>query len=96
MTRKQYIGAPNCWKRRKKTGEVVCRQCKMPRTPEGHDPCIADLPGVDFACCGHGDHPGYVAFKNGHVIRGYFDSIPQTKVPSADWNKSVPDEEHDA
>lgn len=32
----------------------VCRTCKRPPTVRGHDPCIADLPGVNFACCGHG------------------------------------------
>lgn len=28
-------------------------------TPAGHDPCIADLPGVYFACCGHGGEAGF-------------------------------------
>lgn len=30
-------------------------QCGIPRTRRGHDGCIADLPGVHFACCGHND-----------------------------------------
>ena len=31
-----------------------CRVCGDLRTPELHDPCIARLPGVMQACCGHG------------------------------------------
>jgi hypothetical protein len=51
----------------------LCPKCKLPPTPEGHDPCIANLPGVDYACCGHGVELGYVMFSNGQVIRGRFD-----------------------
>ena len=50
-----------------------CGQCGGMPTEKGHDPCIADLPGVVNACCGHGTHSGYVHFENGLVIRGYFD-----------------------
>lgn len=32
---------------------------------DGHDPCIAHLPGVSHACCGHGKKPGYIYFTNG-------------------------------
>jgi hypothetical protein len=35
--------------------ERPCPACHRHRTPAGHDPCIADLPGVKAACCGHGD-----------------------------------------
>lgn len=45
-----------------------CARCGMPPTETGADPCIADLPGVVFACCGHGAN-GYVAFANGRVVR---------------------------
>jgi hypothetical protein len=31
-----------------------CRCCSTFRTAELHDPCIANLPGVVGACCGHG------------------------------------------
>ena len=31
-----------------------CPKCHQYRTAEGHDPCIADLPGVRGACGGHG------------------------------------------
>lgn len=37
----------------------------------GHDPCIANLPGITDACCGHGKE-GYLGFENGIVIRGKF------------------------
>lgn len=46
-----------------------CPTCKLERTDEGHDPCIANLPGVAFACCGHGFQMGYVCFDNGVVLR---------------------------
>ena len=32
---------------------MTCPTCDKERTKKGHDPCIADLPGVYFACCGH-------------------------------------------
>lgn len=38
------------------------------------DPCLGILPGVKYACCGHGDRGGgYVFFKNGVTIR--FDEL---------------------
>ena len=60
--------------------ERQCVKCgKMP-TKEGHDACIANLPGVISACCGHGVHDaeleelgyGYIHFENGITIRGHF------------------------
>lgn len=51
----------------------VCRVCKQRRTSQGHDPCLGHLPGVDFACCGHG-REGYVSI-DGKVIRGKFDHL---------------------
>jgi hypothetical protein len=60
-----------------------CRACgAVEPTPEGHDPCIANLPGVDFACCGHGRQPGYVAFTNGTVIRGEFEEFHGWRDPA--------------
>jgi hypothetical protein len=50
-----------------------CPKCGRHQTGDGHDPCIANLPGVRAACCGHGVQPGYVAFENGTVIRGVFE-----------------------
>jgi hypothetical protein len=46
-----------------------CRKCDKPRTGDGHDPCIANLPGVQNACCGHGREQGYIMFDNGLIIR---------------------------
>jgi hypothetical protein len=46
-----------------------CPVCKLERTPEGHDPCLGTLPGVKFACCGHGYKRGYIYFTNGIIIR---------------------------
>lgn len=36
---------------------AVCGFCKLvrPPSPDDHDPCIVNLPGVMNACCGHGD-----------------------------------------
>jgi hypothetical protein len=33
------------------------------------DPCIAHLPGIRYACCGHGTGDGYLYFENGIVVR---------------------------
>lgn len=57
----------------------TCAKCNQAPTAEGHDPCIANLPGVAFACCGHGKNLGYVKFKNGTIIRGVFASKGQPK-----------------
>lgn len=46
----------------------VCPVCRQARTAEGHDPCIPNLPGVIYACCGHGGTgvtAGYIYFENG-------------------------------
>jgi hypothetical protein len=43
-----------------------CKLCRQMRTDEGHDPCIANLPGVVFACCGH--KHGYIKFIDGRSI----------------------------
>jgi hypothetical protein len=58
-------------------GRQPCPICGKKRPKNGfrfkHDPCIANLPGVLYACCGHGIHEAYVMFETGHVIRGKFD-----------------------
>lgn len=48
--------------------ERPCGKCGEPRTPEGHDPCIANLPGVMNACCGHGHDRPYVQLWGGEVL----------------------------
>lgn len=62
-----------------------CPRCKQRETAQGHDPCIANLPGVMFACCGHGSrrHKGYVFFENGTILRGRFDV---EHVDMEDWH----------
>lgn len=49
-----------------------CPTCEKRESKNGHDPCIKNLPGVRFACCGHGVHEGYIMFENGTLIRGMF------------------------
>lgn len=49
-----------------------CPHCRLVRGEDRHDPCIGRLPGVEFACCGHGGegaYPGYISFINGVVVR---------------------------
>ena len=52
---------------------LVCPKCKKKPTEDGHDPCIENLPGVKFACCGHGVDEGYIWFENGIMVRGKFE-----------------------
>ena len=54
----------------------ACWLCEKRPTAEGHDPCIANLPGGVFsACCGHGRGPGYVVSKEGEK-REYYTLLP--------------------
>jgi hypothetical protein len=49
----------------------ICPVCHQARTAEGYDPCIPNLPGVKYACCGHGGKGqcgGYLYFENGVCI----------------------------
>ena len=53
------------WKKR------PCGHCGKHNTPEGHDACIANLPGVMNACCGHGHYEdAYIQFDSGRIDRG--------------------------
>ena len=37
-----------------------------------HDDCLGMLPGVKYACCGHGDRDNaYIMFENGVIVRGF-------------------------
>jgi len=52
----------------------------------GPDPCLGNLPGVDNACCGHGDSShAYIRFTNGIIIEG-FDTIKYTEKYEGDIN----------
>jgi hypothetical protein len=57
-------------------GEGNLRPCVLcganPADFDGHDPCMANLPGVRNACCGHGIDEPYVEFEDGRVIIGPF------------------------
>lgn len=44
-----------------------CERCELTLGENGHDPCLETLPGVKFACCGHGGF-GYIKFKNGTTL----------------------------
>lgn len=45
-----------------------CIRCgQLPKN--GHDYCIANLPNVKFACCGHGKEEGYFVTNTDIVIR---------------------------
>ena len=49
-----------------------CRRCGRGPTDTGHDRCLGELPGVKYACCGHGvSVQAYVWFTNGKYLRGF-------------------------
>lgn len=48
-----------------------CGKCGEYRSILGHDPCIANLPGVRNACCGHGiESDAYVIFEDDRRLKG--------------------------
>jgi hypothetical protein len=55
-------------------GERPCATCGEMPTALDHDACIANLPGVSFACCGHGvsdkEWYPYVSLDNGRSLYG--------------------------
>ncbi len=63
---------------------MICSHCKQAKVIGCHDPCIANLPGVKYACCGHGEGPGYISFDNGLSIYFTIDYI-------VDWSTYVDD-----
>ena len=54
-----------------KSEDRPCTRCGKEQSNK-HDACIASLPGVRFACCGHGQGEGYIHFNDGRMIRGTF------------------------
>lgn len=49
-----------------------CKKCGSNHKMTDHDPCLGELPGVDNACCGHGNSEfSYVRFTNGVILRGF-------------------------
>lgn len=55
----------------------ICEHCLMPRTKAGHDPCIADLPGVFFACCGHAGTAGFKDKSGPSTLPYLIEALPQ-------------------
>lgn len=52
--------------------ERKCGHCGAENRGDGHDACIAELPGVTNACCGHGSiEDSYIQFSNGVTVRGF-------------------------
>ena len=48
-----------------------CGMCGLFKTEDDHDACIANLPNVINACCGHGNvDEAYIQFENGSELRG--------------------------
>lgn len=52
-----------------------CKKCgkEFQGSNEGDpDPCLGNLPGVDNACCGHGEESmSYIRFTNGIIVKGF-------------------------
>jgi len=50
----------------------ICKICDQILDYSKPDPCLGYLPGVKYACCGHGEtDTGYISFENGTIV--YFD-----------------------
>ena len=48
----------------------ACAVCGRDVPHASPDPCLGRLPGVLFACCGHGtEKGGYIVFANGVTVR---------------------------
>jgi hypothetical protein len=60
--RKQNFGVASGFER--------CPRCGSEPTTQGHDACLANLPGVVNACCGHGLMPPYATLSSGFCLRG--------------------------
>lgn len=59
--------------------KLRCTSAEADHHPNGEidyvDPCLGHLPGVRYACCGHGVDHGYIFFENGVIVRGSFELI---------------------
>lgn len=52
--------------------------CGLRRTRKGHDRCIANLPKVQYACCGHFD----MRYKSGRIAIPHLVFIIHPSLPS--------------
>ncbi len=63
-----------------------CVNCGLANTIEGHDGCLGTLPGVEHACCGHGNPEySYIRFESGQVITGF--TVDRSGVPRVHGHK---------
>ena len=67
-----------------------CKKCGKPMNWREPDPCLGILPGVAYACCGHGAEEGYIYFHSGIVIRGEFTEISRTEKPGKGMHDLTP------
>lgn len=67
----------------------LCAACHQRPTVEGHDPCIPSLPGVLFACCGHGNESGYIKFEDGRCLR-FTPIVVDLDLPSVKTEDGIP------
>lgn len=57
-----------------------CAKCGAVMDDHSPDYCLGNLPGVNNACCGHGQrNESYIRFTNGIVIRDFIIEYPQKK-----------------
>jgi hypothetical protein len=55
-----------------------CKHCGLKPTKEGYDGCLGKLPGVIYACCGHGiESRAYIKWKDGVVT--YFSYLKKAE-----------------
>jgi len=67
-----------------------CKKCGKPMKWRDPDPCLGVLPGVAYACCGHGAEQGYIYFHSGVVIRGKFTEIKKVEKPGEGIHNFTP------
>lgn len=48
--------------------EPPCPFCGKTAGKGGVDPCLGILPRVESACCGHGEHEGWIRFEQGPTL----------------------------
>lgn len=64
------------------TGQSICKHCGKYVDTRHPDPCLQKLPGVRYACCGHGNRwQSYIVFENGLTIRGF--------LSEEDWERDI-------
>ena len=60
------------------TVERPCGLCGLLAEPDGPDPCLGTLGGVESACCGHGVEQTYLVFRfaaRGRKVLSYFSKL---------------------